>query len=332
MDTVSRLLRMARPQASLDKRCLLGGSTRMDVARYRQLEAPFHVLLAGEAQLQVGAALLELRPGDVVLIPSGAPHRVFTPGPGSHQGTVDTVGDAFVTTRSSGGGAAVIDLFCGHYAFDEGAGAILLRSLPEPVHVSFGQDPGSDEVLRMLSTLMRGEAQREGTGTAAILSALSTVLLAMILRTSRGAATRATLWTAAADPRIAGAVGAILNDPGGDWTIDRLSRASAMSRATFLRHFGQQTGMTVGAFLVQARLMTAAELLNSTDATVGAIANQVGYQSESAFTRAFRAHAGTTPARFRRDQNQPAGRARTEGGFAVAPSGSQAEGGEHYVG
>jgi AraC family transcriptional activator of mtrCDE len=50
--------------------------------------------------------------------------------------------------------------------------------------------------------------------------------------------------------------------------------------------------------------MTAAELLHSTDATVATVAGQVGYQSESAFSRAFRAEVGTTPARFRRDQQQ----------------------------
>jgi AraC-like DNA-binding protein len=304
MDSVSRLLRMARLRASLDKRCLLGKTTHMDVARHSPLEAPFHVLLEGECRLQVGGVLLDLEPGDVVLIPSGSPHRVITPGNGRPRGTAETTGDAFVTTRSERGGAAVIDLFCGHFTFDAGAGALLFRSLPDPVHVSFGQSAESDDVLRMLSALMRGEARREGEGTAAILSALCTVLLAMVLRTSRGDTTTTTLWTAAADGRIADAVEGMLNDPGAEWTIDRLRRTAAMSRATFLRHFGRETGMTVGAFLARARLMGATELLTSTDATVATIAGQVGYQSESAFSRAFRAHVGTTPARFRRDQLQ----------------------------
>lgn len=304
MDSVSRLLRLARLRASLDKRCLLGGTTHMDVARHHPLEAPFHVLLEGECRLQVGAVVLELKPGDVVMIPSGSPHRVITAGTGRPRGIAETAGDAFVTTRSERGGTAVIDLFCGHYAFDAGAGALLFKSLPDPVHVSFGQSAESDDVLRMLSTLMRGEAQREGEGTAAILSALCTVLLAMVLRTSRGDSTKTTLWTAAADGRIADAVEGMLDDPGGDWTIERLCREAAMSRATFLRHFGRDTGMTVGVFLARARLMAATELLTATDATVATIAAQVGYQSESAFSRAFRAHVGTTPARFRRDQAQ----------------------------
>ncbi|HEX5404555.1 MAG TPA: AraC family transcriptional regulator [Pseudonocardiaceae bacterium] len=304
MDAVSRLLRMARLEASLDKRCLLAGATRMDVARSGAQEAPFHALLDGECQLQVGATSVEMRPGDVVLIPSGAPHRVTTSGRGRQQGIAETAGDAFVTTRSKRGGEPVIDLFCGHYTFDGGAGAVLLRSLPEPVHVSFGQSAETDDALRMLSALMRGEALREGTGTVAILSALSTVLLAMVLRASRGAMTNNALWTAVADDRIAATVESVLSDPGEDWTIERLSRAAAMSRATFLRHFGQETGMTVGAFLARTRLMAAADLLSSSDATVASVAGRVGYQSESAFSRAFRAEVGTTPARFRRDQRQ----------------------------
>ncbi|WP_232668109.1 AraC family transcriptional regulator [Pseudonocardia sp. TRM90224] len=304
MDTVSRLLRAARPNARLDKRCLLGGATQMDVAGSPELEAPFHALLEGECRLQVGATVLHLRTGDVVLIPGGAAHHVTTSGAGRLRGTSETVGEAFTTTRSAGGGAAVIDLFCGSYVFDRGAGAVLLRSLPDPVHVSFGSSPESAEMLRSVSALMRAEGRQEGAGSAAILSALSTVLLAMVLRSSRGATTTTALWTAAADSRIAEAVDSVLADPGAEWTIERLSGAAAMSRATFLRHFGRETGTTVGAFLARARVMAAAELLDSSDATVANIAGSVGYRSESAFSRAFRGEVGTTPARYRIDQRR----------------------------
>lgn len=300
MDVVSRLLRMARLRADIDKRCLLSGATRMDVTGYGGLEVPFHVLLDGECQLLLGNTVLEMRPGDIVLIPSAAPHRVITSGTGRRQGIAEATGDAFVTTHSMRGGAAVIDLLCGHFTFDAGAGSVLLRSLPNPLHVSCGRS--ADNVLTMLGTLMRREAQREGEGTAAILSGLSTVLLAMALRNSPGMTRSASLWTAVSDARIAQAVEGMLNEPGADWSIERLSRAAAMSRATFLRHFGQETGMTVGVFLARARVMAAAELLTTSHATVATIAGQVGYQSESAFSRAFRAEVGTTPARFRRDQ------------------------------
>ncbi|WP_394618680.1 cupin domain-containing protein [Lentzea sp. JNUCC 0626] len=311
MDSISRLLRMARVGAELDRRCLLAGATRMDVAGVAETQAPFHVLLEGECAFAVGGTSLHLRAGDVVIVPSGAPHRVTTPGRGRERGVESSTGGVLIQTRTAGDvDPPVIDLFCGHYEFGTGAGRLLFRSLPDPVHVSFGRTEEGDEVLRMISALMRREAGRDGEGTAAILASLATVLLAMVLRTSRGDATKAALWTAAADRRIAGAVEAMLRSPGEAWTIDRLSRAANTSRATFQRHFTRHTGTTVAAFLARARLMAAAELLGSSDATVGAVALRVGYQSESAFSRAFRAEVGTTPARFRREQ---AGRSRGTG-------------------
>jgi AraC family transcriptional activator of mtrCDE len=218
------------------------------------------------------------------------------------QGIVETVGDSFTTTRSESG-EGVIDLFCGHYSFGPGAGAMLFRSLPDPVRISFGQSAEADEIVHTLSGLMRGEAEREGPGTAAILSALCSVLLAMVLRTSAGDA-GPVLWTAAGDDRIAAAIEEVIADPGADWSIDRLSRIARMSRATFIRRFGQSTGTTVGAFLARTRLMTAAELLETGDETVAVVASTVGYQSESAFSRAFREATGTTPAKFRRAARQ----------------------------
>lgn len=300
MDAISRLLRMADLGAVLDKRCLLGAATRMDVAGHGQHEAPFHVLLDGECDLQVRSTVYSLRAGDVVVIPSGAPHRIITGGRGRERGVVDRPGAAFVTTLSRGKAEPAIDLFCGRYRFGAGAGEMLFRTLPDPLHVSFGVSEGDGDVLGMLSALMRGEAKREGEGTETILSALCVVLLAMMLRTSRGAARDATLWTAPTDRRIATAIESILDDPGSDWSIDRLTRQAHMSRATFLRRFAEDTGITAGSFVTKARLMHAADRLTGSDATVASIALAVGYRSESAFSRAFRTEVGMTPARFRR--------------------------------
>ncbi|NEN05869.1 AraC family transcriptional regulator [Diaminobutyricibacter tongyongensis] len=300
MDAVSHLIRLARVDASLDKHCMLSVSTAMDVSYASERTAPFHVLLEGTCQLQVGMHLLELKPGDVVLIPRGESHRIITPGHAHLRGVTESLGDAFTTTLSEGGGDPVIDLFCGHYTFGPGAGSILFKSLPEPVHISFGETPETDAALRMLSTLMREEAAREGEGTAAILSSLCSVLLTMILRTSRGATTDAALWTASTSATITQVVERVLTDPGGDWSIERASRMCAMSRATFIRQFERNTGTTFGAFVTRVRLMVAADLLRTTGLTVGGVAAEVGYLSESAFARAFRQEAGITPARFRR--------------------------------
>ncbi|GII42024.1 cupin domain-containing protein [Planotetraspora phitsanulokensis] len=298
MDPVSHLIRLARLRGAVDKRCLLAGDTTIDNGTRPAGEAPFHLLLEGECTLELADRSLDLVPGDVVLLPRGRAHRVHTRGRGPRRALVEEAGGAFPTARSQGA-ASEIDLFCGHFAFGPGAGELLFQSLPDPLHVSFGAEAG--EPVRMLSALMRSEAQNDGPGTTAIVISLCDALLAMVLRsTSNRRLAGDALWTAVDDERLRAVVDAVLGDPGRDWTIPEFAGLAAMSRATFIRRFTRATGMTVGDFLTRVRMITAAELLTAGDRPVGAVAAEVGYRSESAFGRAFREATGTTPARFRR--------------------------------
>jgi AraC family transcriptional activator of mtrCDE len=263
------------------------------------------VLLEGACRFRVGDVELELSAGDVVIVPSGSGHRVTTAGAGRTSTTSETRGPVFVTTRSAGGGAAVIDLYCGHFSYGPGAGAVLFGSLPTPLRVSLAT-PEQQPLLAALSSLLRAEAMDEGRGTAAVMSSLCTVLLAFVLRTSERPG-GGPVWTGAADPDVARAVDAILDAPGDEWSIDRLAREARMSRATFLRRFSRSAGTTPGQFLARVRMMTAADLLISTDLSVSAVAASVGYQSESSFSRAFRSEIGPSPGRFRADGSPVAG-------------------------
>jgi AraC family transcriptional activator of mtrCDE len=299
MDSISHLIRLARLRGDIDKRCLLAGNSTLDNPVRPAGEAPFHLLLEGECTLELADRSIDLRPGDVVLLPRGTAHRVHTRGVGRPGPVVEEAGVAFPTARSQGA-ESEIDLFCGHYAFGPGAGRLLFETLPDPLHVSFGAE--ASEPVRMLSALMRSEAQNDGPGTEAIVISLCDALLAMVLRsTSNRRLAGDALWTAVDDERLRTAIDAVLRDPGHDWTIADFARLASMSRATFIRHFTRGTGMTVGDFLTRIRMMTAAELLTGTDRPVGAVAAEVGYRSESAFGRAFRTAMATTPARFRRN-------------------------------
>jgi AraC-like DNA-binding protein len=298
MDSVSRLITLARLQASLDKRCLLGRTTVMDVPPAGEGKAWFHVLLDGECTVDLANGQLVLKAGEALIVPNGEAHRIRTNGSGRPQGTVETPGESFDTIRSSHTDDGVIDLFCGRYAYGSGAGAILFHTLPDPLHVNLA----ASDIVTMMATIMRREATDSGAGTAVILGALSSALLAMTLRRSDHSVP---LWTAVDDQRIRSVIDEVVHSPGDEWPIARLAAIAAMSRATFIRHFTRSTGMTVGAFLTHVRLMTAAELLSTTNLTVMAIAGQVGYKSESAFSRAFRESTGRTPARFRRSAAGP---------------------------
>jgi len=301
MDGLSRLLRMARLDASLDRHCALTTSTLMEVDGRGEREAAFHVLLEGECQMQVDGAWLVLRAGDVVLIPRGERHRIRTPGNGPLRATVDSRYAGITLTESaSAGGTAAIDLYCGHFRYGPGVGAVLFGSLPSPIVVSLAARSDTQDALALLSGLLRSETVRSGRGGAAILSSLCTVLLALVLRHAGAGLHSDPLWISPADPSIARVVEAILDDPGREWSIEALASAARASRATFLRRFSRSTGTTPGRLVARVRMMAATELLAEGDLTVAAVASQVGYGSESSFSRGFALELGMSPGAYRR--------------------------------
>jgi AraC family transcriptional regulator, activator of mtrCDE len=302
MDPISRLIRLARLRGTIDRGGLLAGRTTLDIPA-AACTAPLHLLLAGEVMLELPDRDITLTPGDVVILPRGQAHRVHTSARGG-RGRVRHVGEDAPPTTQTPGQPAEIDLFSGHYVYCPGAGELLFNSLPDPLHVSF--DDRACEPMRLLSTLMRTEAQHDGPGTEAILSSLCDALLAMVLRNTPGRRLNGgKLWTAVEDERLHSAICAVIHDPGHRWTIAELARHACMSRASFIRHFDHHTGMTIGDFLGRIRMMTAADLLAGSDKAIGSIATDVGYQSVSAFGRTFRAATGSSPARFRRETRHP---------------------------
>ncbi len=294
MDTVSRLVRLARPDGEVDVRCLLAGSFVLDNPAAGAGIVPFHLVLEGRCTVKSGSSTVRMGPGDMALLPHGDAHRVLaTEGPALP--VTEEPGAAFPTRRTPGAEPRV-DLFCGHYRFDAGAGALLFRLMPPLVHVSL------DAPALPLADVLRGEARFDGPGTAAIVAALLDALLAMALR-SRPEQRPETpgLWTAFGDDVLGRVLAGVVERPGEAWTIDRLAAEAAMSRATFLRRFTARTGTTVAAMVTAIRMMVAADLLTRSEHSVTRVAGDVGYRSESAFGQAFRAALGTTPAQYRRE-------------------------------
>jgi steroid delta-isomerase-like uncharacterized protein len=133
----------------------------------------------------------------------------------------------------------------------------------------------------------------------------------MVLRSSpRRRVSDGVVWTSVDDAAVLDVIGAVLREPGRDWTIAEFAKRAAMSRATFIRHFSHATGMAVGEFMTGLRMAIAADMLADGDRSVSAIAAAVGYRSESAFGRAFRLATATTPARFRANARPASGTAK----------------------
>lgn len=102
------------------------------------------------------------------------------------------------------------------------------------------------------------------------------------------------------DSRVAGAIGAVLEDPGRHWSVATLAKKSGLSRAQFARHLTTATGTVPEQFLIRARVDRAKHLLRETDMTISQIADALGYRDVFYFSRQFRQVAGMTASSYRR--------------------------------
>jgi AraC family transcriptional activator of mtrCDE len=157
-------------------------------------------------------------------------------------------------------------------------------------------------VLEGLVSMFREEVARLEPGALAVVTALSQALFVFALRAQlRDGHLPPSLLSLMGDPRLGRAMLAMLREPEREWTVALLAEQAAMSRATFARHFEAKGKIAPHEVLTLLRMHLAGDLLRRGELTAGAVADRVGYKSESAFGKAFARVMGITPARFRRD-------------------------------
>lgn len=265
--------------------------------------AAFHAMTAGTAWMQVGRGeAVRLMPGDMVLLPSGAPHRLV-----SERGAPALAFDHAAAERAQesgglmrvGAGPTHARILCASYRQDPTITTPLLDLLPAFLHVSAGSGgPALDDTVRLLGT----ELQQPDVGTSALLDRLVDVLLIQILRTwMREHPDQLTpSWLLGLrDPATATALSLIHAAPARAWTVEDLAEAAAVSRATLVRRFITLVGETPNAYLTRWRMDLAARRLRDSDDPVHTIARAVGYTSEYAFSRAFSRSRHQPPGRYR---------------------------------
>lgn len=158
-------------------------------------------------------------------------------------------------------------------------------------------------MLRWALEQLASELRSPGPGGALVSTHLVHLMLVQILRIHLGALScgaPAGWLSALADPRIGAALGAIHAEPGRGWTLEALARVAGVSRTVFAQRFKALAGTTVMNYLTRWRMHTAAERLRSGDESISAIAFSLGYESESAFSTAFKRAMLCAPSQYRR--------------------------------
>ncbi|MDE2350212.1 MAG: AraC family transcriptional regulator [Gammaproteobacteria bacterium] len=317
MDALSEILRVVRlvgaifingrftapwcyqsPHADLAAPLLEPGAERVVI---------FHLITEGECYVEIDAEpALQLTAGDVVLFPQGHPHRMCSrPGlPPAKGARLEEVLARRPRQLVYGGGGATTRLVCGYLACDTRLAKLLLAGLPSMVRVNVR---GSNAGLWLESSVRYAlaEARSPRPGGAGVLAKLSEVLFIEVLRMHMGAQTSgATGWLAGLGDRVVGAaLNAMHARPSYGWTLDELARAANTSRSVLAERFQQLVGSAPMQYLTQWRMLLAANLLCRSNAPLARIAEDVGYQTDTAFIRAFRREFGSPPAAWRRNRS-----------------------------
>ncbi|WP_067509501.1 AraC family transcriptional regulator [Actinoplanes sp. TFC3] len=174
---------------------------------------------------------------------------------------------------------------------------LLLHDLPPLMVVKTSDDRVR---LRWSIELMMEEFREPRPGSALIAQQLAHMMLVQALRLYLAAPARDDVgWFAAlADPQVHAALAAMHADPAHPWTVRELATTTGMSRTTFAERFRARAGETPIAYLARWRMMLAAERLQHSDDTIARIAGSLGYESEHAFSTAFKRIMGTPPRRY----------------------------------
>jgi AraC-like DNA-binding protein len=266
----------------------------------------FHLMARGEGWGHaVGHPPIRLREGDLIAFPQGDAH-ILSSAPGM-EGAPEMAALARSTPQLpivydlGGGGPERARVVCCFLGCDERPFNPLLTSLPAVIHHPAAGRQASTGWLSTLVAVAASESVKSRAGGHNVLSRISELMFVETIRCHLESLPDAsTGWLAGLrDPMVGQALTALHAAAGEPWTVGRLARVVGLSRSTFADRFTAMVGQPPMLYLALWRMQLASRLL-ITGGQVAAVAAAVGYESEAAFSRAFKKLVGESPARWRR--------------------------------
>lgn len=308
MDVLTDVLDTVRVQSVCYGRFELAGP--WGIAIPEGSDATFHVVMRGRAWLEsdVLEAPIDLGPGDLVMLPRGAAHRLKDAPTTAVQPLQRVLaenasnGDGVIRIgRSDDAGGVVTDLVCGCFRFEGRRNDLLIDALP-PILVLRADSNRAIPWLETTLGFIACEVKSARPGAPIVVSRLADVLFIQILRAYLSqVATNPPGWLRAlSEPQIGAALSLVHQNPEHAWTVGSLASRVGMSRSAFAERFARTVGMPPLDYVTRWRMQKAAGLLRDGSATLAEVAGRVGYDSEAAFSKAFKRSLGTTPGAYRR--------------------------------
>jgi AraC-like DNA-binding protein len=259
----------------------------------------YHILTEGGCWGGVqGEHQVEMRPGDVIVFPQGDAHVMS-----SHRGPrLDGEHRAsplrYPSTVLLGDGKRETKFVCGFLGCDARPFNPLLSALPR---VLYAPRLGDGWLATFPDQAVR-ESRAGRAGSDTMLTRMAELMFITVLRQYiETSGPELTGWLAGLrDPVVGAALSLMHERPVDDWSLAKLAREVAASRSVLSERFTRVVGVPPMQYLAQWRLQLAAELLASGGTKVSAVGMRVGYESEAAFSRAFKRATGASPAEWRR--------------------------------
>jgi AraC-like DNA-binding protein len=268
----------------------------------------FHLVTAGGCWvIPQRSQPLRLEVGDVIVFPRGGPHVMCSDPKAPPTAAFDVRALPPVVQWPYQIGEAAdrpdrLGLICGFLGCDVRPFNPLLAALPHTMVVS---DRGrADGWLSQFTRFAVAEATAKRAGSDGVLARLSELMFVEAVRMHLDSLPgEQTGWLAGLRDRHVGRALTLMHGkPAHPWTIEELAREVGLSRSALADHFMHFVGQPPMHYLAQWRMQVAAGLLSS-GASIAAVASEVGYGSEAAFSRAFKKLVGTPPAVWRRRQD-----------------------------
>lgn len=319
MDALSEMLRMVRLTGGIFMDAHFTApwcvTANMDADDCRPfLENPtqliaYHYIISGRLVLSLpGAAPIEINAGEIVLFPRNDGH-IMGSAPGIapvRAGTlVQPSADSAISRIRYGGGGAATHLVCGFLGTSEGFN-LLIEALPQVLVLDVRQNLSRDWIEASVK-YAAAELALGRLASSGVISRLSETLFVEAVRHyAENAAESGAGWLQGLrDPQVGRALALIHRDIGAPVSVAALAKEAAMSRSAFVERFTAIVGAPPMRYIARWRLQTARRSLRETPMSIAQLAHSVGYESEEAFSRAFKREFGVSPARWR-DHGQAA--------------------------
>ena len=299
MDPLSDVLSLLKPRSLMSAGFDAGGDWSIQF-HDQQGSIKCGAVVSGGCWLAVEGVpdAVRLETGDCFLLPRGRPFRLATDmalPPVEARNVFPAARSGGIVTRNGGGDFFLVSsrfVLAGDHA------GILLQMLPPIVLIRRELDQAALRwsVERIMQELREGQP-----GGFLVIQHLAHMTLIQALRQHLTEAARGVGWLfALADKQMGAAIGAMHADPAHRWTLQELAAHVGMSRSSFALKFKQTVGTSPMDYLTRWRMLLASDRLTNSGDSISAIALSLGYESESAFSTAFKKVMGCSPRQYGR--------------------------------